>query len=348
MTSKQNPTEIKSAYIIDNQLFESATSNSSDDVKPSVSVEQIEDLADIDRDERQAAAPSYASEVNQQKPRKAKKWFGLFAALVTVAAVAELGYFLIELTHTLDWLGGLWLAIFTGLAAFVTRLVWREWRGLASLKRQQTNRKQSQQLFDTPAIGSAIDHCNLIAENLTEPDQHHVEQWRQQLRPTYTDSEVIALFEKQALSPLDDKALRVIKQNASAAGVMIALSPFALLDMLIVVWRNIRMINQVSEVYGVNLGYWGRVKLVRNVFRTMVYAGAAEIASDAGTYALGAGITGKLSTSLAQGLGASVLTARIGLRAVTESRPMPFLSVAKPNLTSISKQLMADLTKRVR
>jgi putative membrane protein len=332
MTSKQNPTEIKSAYIIDNQLFESATSNSSDDVKPSVSVEQIEDLADIDRDERQAAAPSYASEVNQQKPRKAKKWFGLFAALVTVAAVAELGYFLIELTHTLDWLGGLWL----------------EWRGLASLKRQQTNRKQSQQLFDTPAIGSAIDHCNLIAENLTEPDQHHVEQWRQQLRPTYTDSEVIALFEKQALSPLDDKALRVIKQNASAAGVMIALSPFALLDMLIVVWRNIRMINQVSEVYGVNLGYWGRVKLVRNVFRTMVYAGAAEIASDAGTYALGAGITGKLSTSLAQGLGASVLTARIGLRAVTESRPMPFLSVAKPNLTSISKQLMADLTKRVR
>jgi putative membrane protein len=80
----------------------------------------------------------------------------------------------------------------------------------------------------------------------------------------------------------------------------------------------------------------------------MVYAGAAEIASDAGTYALGAGITGKLSTSLAQGLGASVLTARIGLRAVTESRPMPFLSVAKPNLTSISKQLMADLTKRVR
>jgi putative membrane protein len=129
---------------------------------------------------------------------------------------------------------------------------------------------------------------------------------------------------------------------------MIAVSPFALLDMLIVLWRNLRMMNQISEVYGLQLGYWGRVKLIRKIFHTMVYAGAAEILSDAGNYALGAGVTGKLSTRVAQGMGAGVLTARIGLKAINESRPLPWLSEEKPGLSVISKQLLADLHNQLR
>jgi putative membrane protein len=117
--------------------------------------------------------------------------------------------------------------------------------------------------------------------------------------------------------------------------------------MFIVLWRNIRMINQVSEIYGVRLGYWGRIKLIKNIFRTMVYAGAAEILSDAGNYALGAGITGKLSTRVAQGLGAGVLTTRIGLKAITECRPMPCLGVEKPSLSLITKQLFDDLKSKI-
>jgi putative membrane protein len=107
------------------------------------------------------------------------------------------------------------------------------------------------------------------------------------------------------------------------------------------------MMNQVSEIYGLHLGYWGTVKLMRKIFHTMLYAGAAEILSDAGNYALGAGITGKLSTRVAQGMGAGVLTARIGLKAMNESRPLPWLLEAKPGLSGISKQLLADLNKHL-
>ena len=129
---------------------------------------------------------------------------------------------------------------------------------------------------------------------------------------------------------------------------MIAVSPFALLDMMIVLWRNIRMMNQVSEIYGLHLGYWARVKLIRKIFHTMLYAGAAEIISDAGNYALSAGITGTLSSRVAQGMGAGVLTARIGLKAINESRPLPWLSQTKPGLSGITKQLLADLNKHLR
>jgi putative membrane protein len=108
------------------------------------------------------------------------------------------------------------------------------------------------------------------------------------------------------------------------------------------------MMNQISEIYGLHLGYWARVKLLRKIFHTMLYAGAAEILSDAGNYALGAGITGKLSTRVAQGMGAGVLTARIGLKAINECRPMPWLCEKKPGLSGISKQLFTDLSKQIK
>jgi putative membrane protein len=150
------------------------------------------------------------------------------------------------------------------------------------------------------------------------------------------------------LAPIDKLAMKQVTKNASAASVMIAVSPFALLDMLIVLWRNIRMMNQVSEIYGLQLGYWGRVKLIRKIFRTMVYAGATEILSDAGNYAFSAGITGKLSTRIAQGMGAGVLTARIGLKVINESRPLPWISQSKPGLSAVSKELLADLNKQIK
>ncbi|MDU0355603.1 TIGR01620 family protein [Paraglaciecola aquimarina] len=276
-----------------------------------------------------------------------KKWFLILCILVMVGSIAELVLFVIQLTQQRDWLAGLWLVIFVGLLLLLTQLAWKEWRGLKRLKIQQASRNTTQQMFHSQAIGLAEKHCMQIAQRLPTEHQARVQAWRSQLEDHLTDNEVLCLFENQVLSPVDKLAIKTMTKNASAAGVMIAVSPFALLDMAIVLWRNIRMINQVSEVYGVKVGYWGRIKLIKNIFHTMVYAGAAEILSDAGNYALGAGITGKLSSRIAQGLGASVLTARIGLRAMSECRPMPCLSVSKPNLTVITKQLLEDLNRKI-
>lgn len=348
MTIQDKKTEIKSAQIFTSEPLyrtdgDSLTDHQSHTVKsPVYPKEALNLIASGQADTLDDVDP-----VQPPQQKRPKKWLGILAILVVVASVAELVYFVIEVTQRLDWLAGIWFIIFAVLVGVIIKTVWAEWRGLKCLKRQQVSRRRSQHLFDTPAIGSAIVHCNQLAENFPQCYQKELDFWRRNIQPSYTDNEVITLFEKQAMKSLDRDALKVVSQNASAAGVMIAVSPFALLDMMIVVWRNIKMINQVSEVYGVNLGYWGRVRLVKNVFYSMVYAGAAEILSDAGTYALGAGVTGKLSTRVAQGLGASVLTARIGLKAVAESRPMPFLAEPKPSLSTMTKQLLADLTNRI-
>ncbi|MFQ3192691.1 MAG: putative membrane protein, partial [Paraglaciecola sp.] len=45
--------------------------------------------------------------------------------------------------------------------------------------------------------------------------------------------------------------------------------------------------------------------------------------------------------------GAGVLTARIGLKAMNESRPLPWISQTKPRLSGLTKQLLADLNKQL-
>ncbi len=278
---------------------------------------------------------------------KTKGWWFAFMLLVLLASVFEIGFVVYAAIAQQDWLAGLWLvALFAGVVLFA-RFMLQEFNGLRQLKKQSQLRTQSEQLANNQVIGRAEQHCVDIANNLPVAAKQVVSDWQSSVQAHHTDNEVMRLFEQKVMTKIDRLAMQQVSNNASAAGVMIAISPFALLDMLIVFWRNIRMMNQISGIYGLKLGYWGRIRLLKNIFNNMIYAGAAEILSDAGNYALGASVTGKLSTRVAQGLGAGVLTARIGLKAIEQSRPMPWLTQAKPGVSGITKQLLTDLRNKV-
>ncbi|MFT6988511.1 MAG: putative membrane protein [Paraglaciecola sp.] len=336
------PNNLKAAYVFNNQEDDVQSQPS---VKPALIVTDVDSIEVSDEPMDDGSSLQYPEEVIIKK--SSKKWWVFLSAAILLAASAELVFFIIAMVEKVDWLAGVWLTIFSALGVLVLRQILVEYRGLKQLKRQGDIRSQSEQMANTSVIGLAEQHCLKIANGLPNDYQNLVATWRNSFDSHHSDSEVLRLFEHQVLAPIDKLAIKQVSKNASAASVMIAVSPFALLDMLIVLWRNIRMMNQVSEIYGLHLGYWGRVKLIRKIFHTMLYAGAAEILSDAGNYALSAGITGKLSTRVAQGMGAGVLTARIGLKAINESRPLPWISQTKPGLSGISKQLLADLNKQL-
>jgi putative membrane protein len=315
-------------------------------VKPALIISDVDSIEVTDEPLISDFPLKYSEELTIK--RKGKKWLVFLTALVLLASSAELVIFIRTMVEEMDWLAGVWLVVFSCLGAMVLRQGFVEFSGLKQLKRQNVIRSDSEKMGSSSVIGLAEQHCLKIAKTLPTDYQYLVGNWRDNVEAHHTDSEVLSLFELQVLAPIDKLALKQVSKNASAASVMIAVSPFALLDMLIVLWRNLRMMNQVSEIYGLHLGYWGRVKLIRKIFHTMLYAGAAEILSDAGNYALSAGITGKLSTRVAQGMGAGVLTARIGLKAINESRPLPWLSQKKPGLSGITKQLLTDLNSQLK
>ena len=334
---------LKGAHVFNNQ---EADIQSQPIVKPAQIVTDADSIEVSDEPIADTQPLQYTEELTITKI--GKKWLAILLAVVLLASSAELVLFIVAIVDQMDWLAAVWLSIFSVFGILVIRQVFVEYSGLKQLKRQSDIRTQSEHMAKTSVIGLAEQHCLKIAKTLPNDYQSLVANWRDSFDSHHCDSEVLCLFELQVLAPIDKLAIKQVSNNASAASVMIAVSPFALLDMLIVLWRNIRMVNQVSAIYGLHLGYSGRVKLIRKIFHTMLYAGAAEILSDAGNYALSAGITGKLSTRVAQGMGAGVLTARIGLKAINESRPLPWLSQTKPGVSGISKQLLADLNKQLR
>ena len=339
-------TQIKTKVV----LSPEHTDTAGEPIRRATTIEQDVDWQALAQDEYEFEESVVRDEVEVTPKRK--PWLGRFftvlSVVVLVASLIELGLFIREMYLSDDWLSGIWLGVGVSVLALVVGAVYSEWRGLRRLKRQKASRQTSLELYSTPAIGLAKKHCLAIAQTLPAGYENEIAIWQKSIDEHHTDSEVLGLFEQQVISKVDQAALAKVMRNAGASSVMIAVSPFALVDMAIVLWRNIRMMQQVSEIYGVHLGYWGRVALIRQVFRHMLYAGAAEIISDAGNYALGASLTGKLSTRIAQGMGAGVLTARIGLNAIHSCRPVPWLSVQRPGLNQLSKKILTDLHKQLK
>lgn len=67
------------------------------------------------------------------------------------------------------------------------------------------------------------------------------------------------------------------------------------------------MIDEVAACYGIRLGYWSRIRLLRMIGQHMLYAGAAELITDVGLDWLGAELSARLSARLAQGVGAGAV-----------------------------------------
>jgi putative membrane protein len=284
------------------------------------------------------------SEINSRPKLIKNKWLWLTIAIFGLAGV-ELVLFVDQMFNQQDWLSAAWLLVTLGILLIACKQLYNEWRGLAKLKQHNLFKQQAVPMLSAPTIGQGQTFCEQLIPDFQVAHPQAIERWQQALQPHHLDSEVLTLFDSLVVREADQKALKYVTKNASACAAMIAVSPFALLDMGVVLWRNLVMLRQISECYGIHLTYFGRIRLVKSVFKTMLVAGAAEIISDAGNYALGAGITGKLSSRLAQGLGAGVLTTRIGVKAMQACRPMPWLASKPPGISKLAQQLLDDLKK---
>ncbi|MDX2321021.1 MAG: TIGR01620 family protein [Moritella sp.] len=160
--------------------------------------------------------------------------------------------------------------------------------------------------------------------------------------PDYSnDKEAMVHLEQVFLAPLDKEALRRVSKHSVQTGVVIAASPWATVDMLLALWRSMKMIDEVGQVYGMRPSLANRYKLLKSVLRYLALIGVSELVLDEmlqefGTTSL-AGITG---ARLSQGIGAGVYTARIGLAAVTACRPISFSAENKPKLKDFIKRII--------
>ncbi|WP_411901195.1 TIGR01620 family protein, partial [Salmonella enterica] len=103
-----------------------------------------------------------------------------------------------------------------------------------------------------------------------------------------------------------------------------AVRPLGLGDMGLIAWRNLRRSNRIATLYGIELGYYSRLRRFRLVWLNIAFAGASELVREVGMDWKSQDRAARLSTRAAQGIGAGLLTARLGIKAMELCRPLPW------------------------
>ena len=290
----------------------------------------------------------------QPTPRWWKRVLIGTALLFLTATVAQLVQWLIDTWQQNQWIYFafslvLCLAVLLGLSAIIG-----EWRRLVLLRKRGEMQHQSRELLKS-AVGfqgefssvnnqQAVELCGQIGKLLhLEGQQEGLIQWRQQVNESYSASEVLHLFSQNVLQSFDKQAKKLINKATAESAALVAISPLALADMFFIAWRNIRLVNQIACLYGIELGYISRLRLLRIVLVNMAFAGATELIQDLGVNWLSQDLTAKLSARMAQGIGVGLLTARLGIKAMEFCRPLAFQADEKPRLSQIHKELLSHL-----
>ncbi len=280
------------------------------------------------------------------RPKKRRNWLagGLltaFSGLVAWQAVDSV----IQAFNQQDWLTLGWTGFITLLASMGIGALARELWKLKALRHHFSIQEQSEKMLASDGIGKGKAFCQQLAkESEVLPESPAYDRWIHSVNDTHSDAEILDMYDAMVVCEQDKRASDIVTKYATESALLVAVSPLALADMLLVAWRNLAMINQLAAEYGVELGYWSRLKLFKSVLVNMAFAGVSEVAVHAGMDLMSMDLAGKLSARAGQGIGVGILTARLGLKAMGLLRPIPWQAERKVKLSSIRKQIVAKIS----
>lgn len=280
------------------------------------------------------------------KPRRSLwgKMVRLGAAVFGVSVIAQ-G---VQWVHTAwvqqDWValgactaGG--LIVVAGVGSLLT-----EWRRLYRLRQRADERDVARDLLHSHGLGQGRAFCEKLAGQAGLDKSHPaLQRWQASLHETQNDREVVELYARLVQPVLDAQARREISNSAAESALMIAVSPLALVDMAFIAWRNLRLVNRIAVLYGIELGYFSRLRLFRLVLLNIAFAGASELVREVGMDWMSQDLAARLSARAAQGIGAGLLTARLGIKTMELCRPLPWLEGDKPKLGDFRSELIGKL-----
>nr|WP_319554624.1 TIGR01620 family protein [uncultured Vibrio sp.] len=279
------------------------------------------------------------------RPKSGRKWLatGLltaFSGLVGWQAIDSV----VTAVQTSDWLALGWAGFITTVASFGLGALGKELWKLRKLRNHFSIQEESELLVGSDSVGKGKTFCEKVAEQSgVLAENPGFDRWKNSVNPAHSDAEILDMYDSMVVRQQDKLATKIVSQHATESAALVAVSPLAAADMLLVAWRNFKMIDNLSKVYGVELGYASRIKLLKAVFVNMAAAGASELAIDAGMDLMSMDLAGKVSARAGQGLGVGILTARLGLKAMALLRPLPWSPERQVKLGTIRKAVVAKV-----
>ena len=285
-------------------------------------------------------------EIDLEPVYKKSKWQtlkGVFAISFLVLVLLEFAYSLVFAFQQSVVLGGVYLTAVVSGVLLIGRMLWREYRMLRSLKRNQLHRHEADRLLNSEQVGGALPWLEKLNKH---QKLNNFDSFKKQVAQHHSDKEIMTLYTNSLLITQDTQAKKLINRFATESALLVALSPIALVDMMAVLWRGTKLIEQIGKIYGIGFGYASRIKLYRMLIKQVMFVGSAELISDLAATALSAELLGKLSGRAAQGVSAGIFTARIGYKAMELSRPLPKLEHKRSLLKGTVQSIAGKILKR--
>ncbi|MBK4715865.1 MULTISPECIES: TIGR01620 family protein [Tenebrionibacter/Tenebrionicola group] len=300
--------------------------------------------ADTSPEEQEGAAEAAVDAALRPRRSLWRKMVGLGLGIFGVSVTGQ-G---IQWAHT-AWITQDWAAL-GGCAAGVLIVgagvgsVASEWRRLYRLRQRAEARDEARELLASHGNGRARAFCEKLAAQAGLDHGHPaLQRWHAAIHESQNDREIVTLYAHIVQPALDAQARQEIRRSAAESTLMIAVSPLALVDMAFIAWRNLRLINRIAALYGIELGYYSRLRLFRLVLLNIAFAGASELVREIGMDWMSQDLAARLSARAAQGIGAGLLTARLGIKAMEICRPLPWLDDDRPKLSDFRRQLLMQM-----
>ena len=153
------------------------------------------------------------------------------------------------------------------------------------------------------------------------------------------DRELVAWLETHYCLPRDQQAMACITRHSQQIGLMVAVSPLAIVDMALALWRTHNMVNEIAGIYDIRPSMIGRFRLFSNVCKQLAFIGASELISDYMVQLSSQKLLASVSGRISQGVGAGLYSGRVGIKAMEVCRPLPFNALEKPT----SKKLLISV-----
>jgi putative membrane protein len=172
-----------------------------------------------------------------------------------------------------------------------------------------------------------------------------IQAFRQAANSSLRDHEVVARLSSHVLQHLDEQAHTAIGRALRDTAFISLASPNGLVDSLITLWRELKMLREVASIYGLTPGLVQQWALLRRVVSIAATSGMANQAGNMAVQSFGGGIVGHLSANMADSLYTALRTARLGMYAMETCRPVTFLPEERRGMwTLLSKAANSVLT----
>lgn len=302
------------------------------------------DVFDADSDTYIGTNPSQAS----YRLRRGR-WGLLFAACITTLFSLGIGLWFIQVIEGLfatnEWLG--WAASVLLAIALISLIVilFREIIALLRLRILGKIREDVMRVMEDETKSSQKVLTQIVSLYETRKEMEwHIARLANHAADVMDNRDRLLIAERTLMKPLDDEAKQIIATAAKRVSVVTAVNPAASLDVIFTGYQVLRMLRQLTALYGNRPGSIGTIRLATMVGSHLAVTGGLALSDTLIQQFIGKGLAGRLSAKLGEGTVNGILTSRIGLAAMDLCRPMPFNALERPGLKQFIATIAGPLT----